>query len=48
MKTITKPEWPRKTVFYEILVRSFADGNNDGMGDFIGLKNKIPYLKELE
>lgn len=40
-------EWARSVVFYEIFVRSFSDGNGDGIGDFIGLKNKIPYLKEL-
>ncbi|TDX49063.1 alpha-amylase family glycosyl hydrolase [Orenia marismortui] len=41
------PDWPRKAVFYEIFVRSFYDGNNDGVGDFVGLKEKIPYLKDL-
>jgi len=41
------PAWGSKAVFYEIFVRSFSDGNGDGIGDFIGLKNKIPYLKEL-
>ncbi|EIE40801.1 alpha-amylase 3 [Mycoplasmopsis canis UF31] len=34
-------------VIYQILVYNFADGNNDGIGDFIGLKNKIPYLVDL-
>lgn len=26
---------------------SFKDGNDDGVGDFIGITQKIPYLKEL-
>ncbi|WBP84081.1 alpha-amylase family glycosyl hydrolase [Mycoplasmopsis edwardii] len=34
-------------VIYQVLVYNFADGNNDGIGDFIGLKNKIPYLVDL-
>lgn len=46
-KNIEKPEWARKAVFYEIFVRSFYDGNGDGIGDFIGLKEKMSYLKEL-
>ena len=30
-----------------MFVRSFYDGNGDGIGDFKGLKEQIPYLKEL-
>ena len=33
------PTWYRHAVFYELLVRGFADGNNDGVGDFTGLTN---------
>ncbi len=40
-------EWARNAVFYQIFVRSFYDGNGDGMGDFQGITEKIPYLKEL-
>ncbi|QIW62019.1 alpha-amylase family glycosyl hydrolase [Mycoplasmopsis gallinacea] len=35
-------------VVYQVLVYNFADGNNDGIGDFIGLKNKIPYFVNLK
>jgi glycosidase len=41
------PEWAKNTVFYEIFVRSFYDGDGDGIGDFKGLKEKIGYLKSL-
>ncbi|MBN4084123.1 MULTISPECIES: alpha-amylase family glycosyl hydrolase [unclassified Mycoplasma] len=34
-------------IMYQVLVYSFADGNNDGIGDFIGLKNKLDYLSNL-
>jgi len=34
-------------IFYQIYPRSFRDANNDGMGDFLGIKEKIPYLCEL-
>ena len=40
-------KWPRESIFYEVFVRSFYDGNGDQIGDFVGLKEKLPYLKEL-
>ena len=40
-------QWARESIFYEVFVRSFYDGNGDQIGDFVGLKEKIPYLKEL-
>lgn len=40
------PLWPNG-VKYEVFVRSFADGNNDGIGDFKGLTQKLDYIKEL-
>lgn len=41
------PMWYRKAVFYEVLVRGFADGNGDGSGDFHGLIEKLDYLQWL-
>ena len=41
------PEWYRDGVFYECHVRAFADGNGDGIGDFTGLTERVPYLEEL-
>lgn len=32
--------------YYEIFVRSFADGNGDGVGDFRGLINNLDYLND--
>ncbi|MCK8487336.1 alpha-amylase family glycosyl hydrolase [Paenibacillus sp. MBLB2552] len=34
------------TVFYEVFVRSFADSNGDGIGDFKGLTHKLDYLND--
>lgn len=34
-------------IIYGIDVEKFADGNEDGVGDFIGLKGKLPYLNDL-
>ncbi len=33
--------------YYEIFVRSFADSDGDGIGDLNGVKEKLPYIKEL-
>ncbi|AQY52496.1 alpha-amylase family glycosyl hydrolase [Paenilisteria weihenstephanensis] len=40
-------KWWQETVFYEIYMPSFKDGNGDGIGDFKGLLEKVPYLAEL-
>ena len=34
-------------VFYQIWPRSFKDGNGDGMGDLIGVYDKLDYIKSL-
>jgi maltose alpha-D-glucosyltransferase / alpha-amylase len=41
------PEWYRRAVFYEVLVRGFADSNGDGAGDLPGLTSKLDYLQWL-
>ena len=43
----TDPEWFKRAVFYEVLVRSFHDSNGDGVGDFQGLTDKLDYLAWL-
>jgi alpha-glucosidase len=39
--------WWQNAVFYEIYPRSFADSNNDGIGDLKGITSKLDYLKKL-
>ncbi|WP_214325609.1 glycoside hydrolase family 13 protein [Nonomuraea sediminis] len=39
--------WWRDAVVYEIYVRSFADASGDGVGDLPGIRERLPYLKEL-
>ncbi len=34
-------------MFYEVYVRSFADGDGDGVGDLHGLRQRLPHLVEL-
>ena len=39
--------WWSGTVIYQLIVRSYADGNGDGIGDFKGLSGRLPYLRWL-
>jgi maltose alpha-D-glucosyltransferase/alpha-amylase len=41
------PQWYRRSVFYEVMVRSFVDSNGDGSGDLQGLTSKLDYLQWL-
>ncbi|HUA83837.1 MAG TPA: maltose alpha-D-glucosyltransferase [Bryobacteraceae bacterium] len=41
------PLWYKDAIIYEMHVRAFADGNNDGVGDFQGLIQKLDYLGDL-
>ncbi|HZD49120.1 MAG TPA: maltose alpha-D-glucosyltransferase, partial [Silvibacterium sp.] len=41
------PLWYKDAVIYELHVKAFADGNNDGIGDFPGLLSKLDYLQDL-
>lgn len=41
------PLWYKDAVIYELHVRAFFDGNGDGIGDFVGLTEKLDYLQDL-
>ncbi len=41
------PQWFKRAVFYEVLVRAFKDSNGDGQGDLRGLTEKLDYLDWL-
>ena len=43
----TDPEWFKRAVFYEVLIRSFKDSDSDGEGDLRGLTEKLDYLQWL-
>jgi len=39
--------WYKDAIIYQVHVRTFQDGNGDGIGDFQGLEGKLDYLQEL-
>ena len=41
------PLWYKDAVFYQLHVKSFADSNGDGIGDFPGLTAKLDHVSSL-
>jgi len=41
------PLWYKDAIIYQAHVKSFFDKNNDGVGDFQGLTQKLDYLQSL-
>jgi maltose alpha-D-glucosyltransferase/alpha-amylase len=39
--------WFKDAIIYQLHVKAFADNNNDGIGDFAGLTEKLGYLQDL-
>jgi alpha-glucosidase len=44
---VSRVPWWKHAVVYQIYLRSFADGNGDGIGDLPGVIAKLPYLRDL-
>ncbi len=45
---MVEPEpWWRRAAVYQVYLRSFADGNGDGIGDLSGLLARLPYIAAL-
>jgi len=42
-----EPLWYKDAIIYELHVRAFADSDDDGVGDFPGLVDRLDYLEEL-
>ena len=50
MRDLNDPKsqpWWREAVTYQVYVRSFADGDGDGVGDLPGITSRLPYLRDL-
>lgn len=47
-KTLTTDDvWYKDAIIYQLHVKAFADSNNDGIGDFEGLTERLDYLQDL-
>ena len=40
-------DWWRDAVIYQIYIRSFVDGDGDGLGDIAGIRSRLRYLADL-
>lgn len=40
-------ENPRNDIYYQIFIRSFADSDGDGIGDFNGITENLDYIESL-
>ena len=43
----TDRDWWRGAVIYQIYPRSFQDSNGDGVGDLLGIVERLPYIASL-
>ncbi|MGH7448384.1 MAG: alpha-amylase family glycosyl hydrolase, partial [Longimicrobiales bacterium] len=42
-----EPYWYKDAIVYQVHVKSFCDGNDDGIGDFQGLLTRLDYIESL-
>jgi maltose alpha-D-glucosyltransferase / alpha-amylase len=45
--TTTDPLWYKDAIIYQLHVKAFFDSDNDGVGDFKGLTQRLDYIKDL-
>src|ERR1700740_794882 len=44
---LADPQWYKDAVIYQLHVKSYMDGNGDGVGDFAGLISRLDYIASL-
>ena len=47
VKPLHDPLWYKDAVIYQLHIKAFFDSNEDGVGDFPGLTQKLDYLRDL-
>ena len=47
MDNAVNKEWWRGAVIYQIYPRSYQDSNGDGIGDLLGIVQRLPYIASL-
>ncbi|WP_092498118.1 maltose alpha-D-glucosyltransferase [Faunimonas pinastri] len=43
----TDTQWYKDAIIYQLHIKAFQDSNNDGMGDFAGLMQRLDYVESL-
>jgi len=38
---------PKNDIYYQLFIRSFADSDGEGVGDFNGITENLDYIKDL-
>jgi alpha-glucosidase len=46
-KGLPLSDWWRSAVIYQVYIRSFADGDGDGLGDVAGLRSRLGHISDL-
>jgi maltose alpha-D-glucosyltransferase/alpha-amylase len=44
---VTDPHWYKDAIIYQLHVKAFYDANEDGIGDFAGLRSRLDYVQDL-
>ncbi len=44
---MSNPLWYKDAIIYQLHVKAFFDANDDGIGDFAGLRERLDYIQEL-
>src|ERR1041384_2683277 len=44
---MSDPLWYKDAIIYELHIKAYFDSNDDGVGDFHGLAEKLDYLQDL-
>ena len=47
MSVVTDPDWWRTAVTYQLYIRSFADGDANGLGDVAGIRSRLHHIADL-
>jgi len=45
--SMSKNDWWKKSVVYQVYPKSYQDSNGDGIGDLPGLTSRLSYIKDL-
>ncbi len=47
LKLNDDPLWYKDGIIYQVHIKAYKDSNNDGIGDFKGLREKLDYIEDL-